>query len=211
MIFSSSKQSNGTTELTSNLDSLQPSLILNPKIRQRFLLQRLLLGLHNIRQTDVPRLIQPQIRRNDHGQFGAQSLHTPINLPRHLNRATLILDFNLTGLRRLRPPQETSKHLTRLALVTVDSLLPDKNEVDVLLLDNALQHLGHGERLETTGLAVGDFDVEGPISTHGHRGAEGVDAFGPAGGESEDVFDVQGSLAFAQTNGFFDGEFIEWV
>ena len=52
--------------------------------------------------------------------------------------------------------------------------------------------------------------MDGAIGAHGHGGAEGVGAFGRAGGKGEDVRD--GCLfTFAEADGFFDGEFVERV
>lgn len=203
------------TKLTSNLQSLQALLILNTKVRQRLLLQRLLLSLHNVRQRSIAGLIQPQIRSDNHRQLSPQRLNTTIYLVRHLHRTIRILDIDLAGLRRLRPPQQTRQHLTGLALVAINRLLTQQHQVDVLRLDHTLQHLGDRQGLGTTIGAVADIDVECAVGTHGHSGAEGIGALGSASGEGEDVFDLHGALilgaAFAQADGFFDGEFIERV
>jgi hypothetical protein len=53
--------------------------------------------------------------------------------------------------------------------------------------------------------------VERAVRAHGHRRTEGIGAFGSAGGESEDILDFEGTFALAETNSFFDGEFVEWV
>lgn len=130
----------------------------------------------------------------------------------NLNRTLVVLDINLTRLRHLRPTQQPRQHLAGLALVAVDRLLAQHHHVDILLLDHALQHLSHGERLEPAGVAVGDVDVERPVGAHGHGGAERVAAFGPAGRQREDVVDFHRVLAaFAEAHGFFDRELVEGV
>lgn len=198
---------------TRNLQGLEPSLVLNSKVGQRLLLQRLLLRLHDVGQAGVPRLVQPQIGRDDHGQLGPQRLNTAVDLARHFDGAVLVLDLDLAGLRRLRPAQEAGKHLSRLALVAVDGLLPQQDEVDVLRLDDALQQLRDRQGLQAAvvRLRLGKLDVERPVRTHGHGGAERVGALGPASGQGEDVVDLQRALAFAEADGLLDGELIEGV
>lgn len=197
-------------EHTGNLESLQPPLVLDPKVGQRLLLQRLLLSLHNIRQARIPRLIQSQIRCNNHRQLRLQRLCTPINLMNNLHRPLPILNIHLTRLRRLRPPQQPRKHLPRLPLVPINRLLPQQHQVNVLLLDNAFEHLGDGQRLRAV-IALGDVDVEGAVGAHGHGGAQGVGTFGAAGREGEDVVDREGAFALTEADGFFDGELVEGV
>lgn len=123
----------------------------------------------------------------------------------------LVLDIHLASLRRLRPAQQAREHLTRLTLVTIDSLLPEQHQVDVLLVDNLLQHLRDGKRLQAPIVGVGDVDVERAVGAHGHRRAEGISAFGSARGESENVLDFEGTLALTETDGLLDREFVEWV
>jgi hypothetical protein len=123
---------------------------------------------------------------------------------RDLNRTSVILDINLAGLGSLRPPKQTSKHLTSLTLVTVDSLLAQQDQVDVLLLDNGLQHLGDGQRLGATVGLLRYIDVESSVGTHGHSSAQDIRAFRTTGGKCEDIVDFDGTLALAQTDGLFD-------
>lgn len=52
--------------------------------------------------------------------------------------------------------------------------------------------------------------VDAAVGAHGHGGAQDVGAFGGAGGEGEDVGDGEGA-AFAEADGFFQGEFVEGV
>lgn len=186
-------------------------LILHPKVGQRLLLQRLLLSLHDIRQSSIPRLVQPQIRSDHHGQGRPQGLDTTIHLMGDLDGTLVILNIDLTSLGNLRPTQQTRQHLASLGLVAVNGLLAEHDHVDILLLDDTLQHLSHGERLHARGVILGDVDVERAVGAHGHGGAERVAAFGSAGGQREDVFDLQGTLAFAETDCFFDGELVEGV
>ncbi len=51
--------------------------------------------------------------------------------------------------------------------------------------------------------------MDGAVGTHSHGSSESVGAFGGAGGKGEDVGDRV--FAFAESNGFFDGEFVEGV
>ena len=59
--------------------------------------------------------------------------------------------------------------------------------------------------------------MDAAVGAHGHGSAEDVGAFGGAGAEGEDVGDGGGGGggflegAFAQSDGFFDGEFVEGV
>lgn len=129
---------------------------------------------------------------------------------RHLHRPLPILNINLTRLRRLRPPQQPRQHLPRLPLIPINRLLPQQHQINILLLHDPLEHLRHGQRLDAV-VALGDVDVERPVGAHGHGGAQGVGAFGATGGEGEDVVDMQRALAFAEADGFFDGEFVEGV
>lgn len=189
---------------TGNLQRLQTSLILNTKVRQSLLLQRLLLCLHDVRQAGVPRLVQAQIRRNDHGQLRAEGLNTTVDFAGDFDGATVILDVDLAGLRRLRPVEETSQHLARLALVAVNGLLAQQDEIDVLLLHDALQQLRDSQRLQAAVVGLGHVDVEGSVGAQGHGRAEGVCSFGWARREREDVVDLQRALALADANGLFD-------
>lgn len=189
---------------TCNLQGLQPPCVFDTEIGKSLLLKGLLLGLHNVGQASVPRLVQPQIRSNNHGQLGAKSLNTTIDLVGNLNGTSLILNVNFAGLRSLGPPEETSKHLTSLTLVTVNSLLTEKHEVHILLLNNGLQHLGDGQWLRATVALLRYVNVESSIGAHGHGGAEDVRAFRAAGGKCQDIFDLDGALALAKADGLFD-------
>jgi hypothetical protein len=94
--------------------------------------------------------------------------------------------------------------LTSLTLVTVNRLLTEQHEVDILLLNNGLQHLGDGQRLRAAVTLVRYIDVEGSVSAHGHGGAEDIRAFRATGGKCEDVFDLNGALALAKADGLFN-------
>lgn len=128
-----------------------------------------------------------------------------------LDCAGLILDLDLAGLGSLRPSQETSEHLASLALITVNSLLAQKHKVNVLLLDNGLQHLGDGQRLGAAVTLLRDVDVEGSVGAHGHSSAQNVRAFRTTCRERKNVLHLNGALALTQTDSLFDRELIEWV
>lgn len=131
---------------TLDLDSLQPPPLIHPIITQRLFLQLLLLRLHDIRQTRIPWLIQPQIRRDDPRQREPHCLHPAIHLPRHSHPVALV-KLNLRRLRPLAPPQQSRQHLARLVRVVVDGLLAQYHEVPPFLDDHFRQQFGDAQGL----------------------------------------------------------------
>jgi hypothetical protein len=121
-----------------------------------------------------------------------------------LNSASIILNLDLASLCSLGPAKQTSKHLTSLTLVTVNSLLAQQHEVDVFLLDNGAQHLGNGQRLRAAVALIRYIDVECAVSAHGHSCAQDIGGLGSTGGESDDIFNLDGALTLAQADCLFD-------
>ena len=192
--------------LTGNLDSLKPLLRRDAEIRQRLLLERLLLGLHDVGQARVPGLVEAQVGRDDHGQLGLERLDTAVHLPRHLHAVAGELD--LASLGSLRPAKKTSQHLARLAGVVVDALLAEDNEVALVLVDSGLEQLGDAQGLEV--LALLGLDVDGAVGAHGHGGAQDVLSLGRTRADDADILDG-GLLALTNAHTLFDRELVERV
>lgn len=53
--------------------------------------------------------------------------------------------------------------------------------------------------------------MESTVGAHGHGGAEDIGGLGATGGQSQDVLNLERTLALAQPHGLFDGELVEWV
>src|SRR5690242_1656432 len=112
--------------------------------------ERLLLRLHDVRQRRITRLVEPQVGRDDRRQRHCESFQPAVDLAldRRLHAAVRRREIDLRGEGRLRPAEERREHLPRLVGVVVDRLLAHEHELGRFLLDDRLEKLGHGERLE---------------------------------------------------------------
>ena len=118
------------------------------------------------------------------------------------------VDADLAGLGGLGPVEEAGEHGAGLAAVVVDGLFAQEDQVGAFLLGDGVEQFGDAERFER--FLLGDLDVDGAVGAHGEGGAERVGAFGGAGADGDDVFDWVG-FAFAEADGFFEGELVEGV
>jgi hypothetical protein len=70
--------------------------------------------------------------------------------------------FDLAGERALGAAQQRGEHLTGLVGAIVDRLLPEDHQAGVLFARDALEELGHGERLD---LGIG-LDQDRTVCAH---------------------------------------------
>src|SRR5882757_388633 len=165
-------------------------------------LDRLLLGLHDVGQRGVARLVEAQVGGDHRRQLDLDVLQDAVDLALDLGRA--IGDVQLVGEGALRPAEKGGQHLAGLVGVVVDRLLADDHEARLLLVDHGLQELGDGERLE---LGVG-LDEDAAVGAHGERGADRLLALQRAGGKGDDL--GRGPLLF-HTERLFHGDLVEGV
>jgi hypothetical protein len=82
--------------------------------------------------------------------------------------------------------------------------LPRMTSCRAFLVDEGLEQLGHGQRLQFD-LAL---DQDGAVGADGHGGAQGLLALRDAAGHGNDLGD---HALFLQAHGLFDGDFVERV
>lgn len=132
------------------LERLEPVRHVDLKLLRLEGLERLLLGLHDVGQCRVARLVQPEIGRDDHRQLAIDRLESAVDLASHPNDA-FAYELDLGRKRSLRPAPEASEDLTRLARVAVNRLLAEQDEVKVdacrLRGQDRSEDLGNRERL----------------------------------------------------------------
>mmetsp|Transcript_69668 Transcript_69668/g.194742 ORF Transcript_69668/g.194742 Transcript_69668/m.194742 type:complete len:248 (-) Transcript_69668:541-1284(-) len=107
-------------------------------------LDLLFLGLHDVGQLGVPRLVQTKVRR--HHQRGAHLDHLGPVVRLTLGGDAAVRERELGGHGGLRPAEHGGEHGTSLRTVAVDRLLAEQNDIRCLLLDDLLQQLRHCTR-----------------------------------------------------------------
>mmetsp|Transcript_69670 Transcript_69670/g.194756 ORF Transcript_69670/g.194756 Transcript_69670/m.194756 type:complete len:310 (-) Transcript_69670:72-1001(-) len=128
-------------------------------------LDLLFLGLHDVGQLGVPRLVQTKVRR--HHQRGAHLDHLGPVVRLTLGGDAAVRERELGGHGGLRPAEHGGEHGTSLRTVAVDRLLAEQNDIRCLLLDDLLQQLRHGKRLELLVQTHVGGHVDAAVSTHG--------------------------------------------
>ncbi len=115
------------TRRLSHLQRLQPRRHVHAQILGLQILERLFLRLHDVRQRDVARLVQPKIGRDDRRQRNRNRFQPAVDFARDLRAA--VGDHDLRCKRRLRHVGQRSKHLARLIGIVVDRLLARDHEL----------------------------------------------------------------------------------
>ena len=129
-------------------------------------LERLLLRLHDVRQRDVARLVQPQVGGDDRRQLDRDRLQAAVHLARDLR--LFAFHLQLRGESRLRPAQQRREHLAGLVGIVVDRLLAEDHQLRAFLLTHRLQQLRDRQRLQ---LLVG-LDQDRAVGADRERGAQ---------------------------------------
>ena len=101
-------------------------------------------------------------------------------------------------------PSRPCQHLAGLIAIVVDGLLAHDDEIGLLVLDHALQQLGHGERLD----ALVGLDQDGAVGAHRQRGAQRILRFDAADRDGDDLARL---AALLDADGFLDGDLVEGV
>src|SRR3990167_3124749 len=162
----------------------------------------LLLGLHDVGQGDVARLVQAQVGGDDGGQGDGEGFEAAVHFAGDGGLA--VGHFHLAGEGGLGQIGQGGEHLADLVVVAVDGLFAQEDEAGLFLVHQGLEQFGDGQGLQ---FGVG-FDEDAAVGTNGHGGAQGFLALGVAAGDGDDFGD--GALFF-QAHGFFDGDFVEGV
>src|SRR5690606_18896194 len=164
--------------------------------------QRLLLGLHDVRQRRVARLVQTQVGGDDRRQGQGNGLQAAVDFAGH---ADLVAShFDLGGEGALGEAAQCSQHLAGLVVVAVDGLLAEDDQLRLFLVDHGLEQLGHGQGVQ---FFVG-FDQDGAVGTQGQGGAQLLLSGVRADGDDDDL---ASHALFLQADGFFHGDFAEGV
>ena len=98
-------------------------------------IERLFLGLHDVGQRGIARLVQAQVGGDDGGQ-----LERTVSRPPSTSRVTSTgrrLRHDLGSERALRPAEQRRQHLARLIAVVVDGLLAEDDEIGLFRFDHA--------------------------------------------------------------------------
>ncbi len=96
------------------------------------------------------------------------------------------------------------QHLAGLVVVAVDGLLAENHQLWLLLVNDSLEQLGHGQG----GQLFSGFDQDGAVGTQSQRGAQLL----LSGGRTDaDDDDLTGHAFFFQAHRFFHCDFAERV
>ncbi|SJM32112.1 hypothetical protein BQ8482_240050 [Mesorhizobium delmotii] len=184
------------------LDHLQPRLDVGAVVGRALLVERLLLGFHDVGQRGIARLVEAKIRGDNRRHLQFHRLQAAIDLARHLG--LVAIDNDLGSKSALRPAQKCGQHLAGLVRIVVDRLLAENDKTGLFRLDHALQHLGDTQRLR---LLVG-LDQDGAVGTHGQRGAQRLLRLLRPDRDNDDLFRLAGLL---QPDRLFDRDLVERV
>ena len=139
----------------------------------------------------------------------AGSLSLSVSRPPSTSRVTVIaaaLDHDLGGEGGLRPAEQRRQHLAGLIAVVVDRLLAEDDELGLFLVDEGLQELGDGERLDDR--ALRRLHEDAAVGAHRERGAERLLRLRRPDGDDDDL----GRRALLlQPHRLFDGDLVERV
>mmetsp|Transcript_1695 Transcript_1695/g.3087 ORF Transcript_1695/g.3087 Transcript_1695/m.3087 type:complete len:275 (-) Transcript_1695:3-827(-) len=126
----------------------------------------LLLGLHNLWQFCIPRLIQPQVAGKYAGDVQLQVLHSGVGFAGELH--LVVGDLHTARESTLWPVHERCQHLWRSTGIVIDGLLAHDDHIRLHLLSDLLQNLCHcdGFNLSIVGRQL---DVDGLVGTHGQN------------------------------------------
>ena len=181
---------------------LQPRLDVGAVVGRALFVERLLLGLHDVGQRGIARLVEAKVGGDDRRHLQFHRLQAAIDFARHLG--LVAVDHHLGGEGALRPAEQGGQHLAGLVGIVVDRLLAEDDEAGLFGVDDALQHLGDAERL---GLFVG-LDQDGAVGAHGECGAQGFLRLLRADRNDDDLFGLAGLL---QPDRLFHRDLVERV
>src|SRR3990167_3921492 len=162
----------------------------------------LLLGLHDVGQRHVARLVQAQVGGDDGRQRQAQGFQTAVDFTGHVHLAVDHLD--LAGESALRQVGQGGEHLAGLVAVVVNGLFAQDHEAGLFLVHQRLEQLGHGQGLQF----FGGFHQDGAVRADGHGRAQGFLALGHAAGDGDDFGD---DTLLLQAHGFFHRDLVKRV
>src|SRR5690554_3797185 len=164
--------------------------------------QRLLLGLHDVRQGGVARLVQAQVSGDNGWQFQLNGLQTAVDFTGDLDALAFHVDFRGEGA--LGVAAQCSQHLAGLVVIGVDGLLAEDDQLGLFLVDHRLEQLGDGQGVQL----ISGLDQNGTVGTQGQGGTQLLLGSGRAYGDGNDF---GCNTFFLQAYGFFHGNFAEGV
>ena len=167
---------------------------------QRF--QRLLLGLHDVRQRRVARLVQAQIRCDDGRQAHLDGFEPAVDLTFAGNGVAR--DIDLRGERCLRPIEQRGQHLARLVGIVVDCLLTENDHPGLFPVDDGAQQLCHGKGLQLFGRLNENRAVGAQRQSRAQRL---LCTRGTAGNRD----DLRGDSLLPETNSLLDRDLVEGI
>src|SRR5690554_2461470 len=107
--------------------------------------QRLLLGLHDVRQRSVTRLVPTQGSGNNRRQVQGNCHQTAVYFACYVNLFTVNNHFGSESA--LAHASQSGQHLASLVVVGIDGLFAQNNQLGLFFLDNRLQQLGRFQGL----------------------------------------------------------------
>src|SRR3982750_2827201 len=122
-----------------DLECLDARLDVDAKLFWLDVVELLFLGLHDVGQGDVARLVEAQVGGDDGGQREREGFQAAVDFARDLGGAAF--DFDLGGEGGLGPAQQRGQHLAGLVAVVVSRLLAEDDELGLFFFDQLLQQL----------------------------------------------------------------------
>src|SRR5690554_2703244 len=164
--------------------------------------QRLLLGLHDVRQRSIARLVQTQVSGNNRRQVQSNSHQTAVYFAGYVNLFAINNHFRSESA--LAHASQSGQHLASLVVVGIDGLLAKNNQLRLFFLNNSLQQLG---RFEGLNFFV-SLDVDTTVSTQSQSSTDLLLSSFRSNGYNNDF---TGNALLFQTNRFFHSDFAERV
>ena len=175
---------------------------IDPEVTDGLGVDGLLLGLHDVGQAGVARLIQPQVGGDHRRQGQLQGLQSAVDLAGHHGLAAG--DLDLGGEGGLGPVEQGGQHLAHGVVVPVDRLLAHEHQFRLFLVHHRLEQLGH---LQGGDVGVG-LDQQAAVGAHGQGRADGLLGLHRADGDGDHL---GGDPLFLQPDGLFHGDLAEGV
>ena len=165
--------------------------------------ERLLLGLHDVGQRGIARLVEAQVGGDDRRQLEAHGFEAAVDLAR--DHGVAVVDRQLGSEGALRPAEQRGEHLARLIAIVVNGLLAEDDEVGLLRLDDALEDLRNRERLDGH---VRRLDEDAAVGADGESGADRLLRLCRPHGHDDDF---RAAAFFLDADRLFDGDLTEGV
>ena len=164
-----------------DLQRFETALDVHAELVRRLGRERLRLGLHDVRQRGVARLVEAKVGGDDRRKLELVGFEPAVDFAGHADLAARRVELRCEGA--LRPAEQSREHLARGIIVVVDRLLAEDDHLRLLFAGDPGEQLGDSERLH---FLVG-LDQDGAVGAHCERGAKRLLRLRRADGHGDDL------------------------